>query len=85
MIIFFGHLMMIFCLKPLPHSCIFVFVFVFVFVLLPHDDFGSLGLPAAALARDDDAGVFAGALHLLVRSLGDGEDVGSALVDFPAL
>jgi hypothetical protein len=51
----------------------------------PHDDFRGLGLSAAALAGDDDAGVFAGALHLFVRSLGNGEDVGGALVDFATL
>ncbi len=51
----------------------------------PHDDFWGLGLSAAALAGDDDAGVFAGALHLFVRSLSNGEDVGGALVDFATL
>jgi hypothetical protein len=47
-----------------------------------HDDFGSLGFPAARFAADDDARIFAISLHRLVGCITDGEYVRRPLENF---
>lgn len=47
-----------------------------------HDDFRSFGFPAARLAADDDARIFAIAFHRLVGRVTDGEYVRRPFKDF---